>query len=383
MKLVFAPDSFKGSLSAGEICRILTHAAKQVFPEVETVSVPVADGGEGTVDALLTAVSGQRLVASVTGPVMTPVEAAWGILQNGIAVIEMAQTSGLAMVAKEKRDPRFTTSFGLGELIAEALKQGIKHLVIGIGGSATNDGGMGLLTALGAVFTDSTGNVLPPIGASLERVASADFTNLLPALQEAKLTVLCDVTNPLLGENGATYIYGPQKGASSEMCRELEAGMKHYAEVISKAVGKDISAFPGAGAAGGIGAALGGVLGADICRGIDTVLELADFDRKLDGAALVITGEGRIDSQSVQYGKVPVGVARRCAAHSVPIAAIVGGIGSGAEGFYDLCESVILSTAPGPIALEQAIDNACALYEAAADRLFRAIRIGMNIAAQE
>ncbi len=383
MKLVFAPDSFKGSLSADEICQILTCAAKRIFPEAETVSLPVADGGEGTVDALLMAVGGQRLTSIVTGPLMTPVEAIWGILPNGTAVIEMAQASGLSLVARERRDPRFTTSLGVGELIAKALRHGARHLVIGIGGSATNDGGMGLLTALGAVFTDQNGAVLPPVGSSLGQVADADFSNLLPELQEAELTVLCDVTNPLLGENGATYIYGPQKGASPEICRELEAGMTQYASVLSNKVGRDIAAFSGAGAAGGLGAALGGILGAAICPGIDTVLKLADFDGKLEGASLVITGEGRMDSQSIRYGKVPVGVAKRCALRGVPVAAIVGGIGDGAEGFFDICESVVLPTAPGPIHLEQAISNARILYDAAADRLFRAIRIGMSIAAQK
>ena len=380
MKLLFASDSFKGSLTAAEICDILEKSAKRHFPGAETISVPVADGGEGTVDALLRAMGGKRIEKRVTGPLFEEETAVWGLLPDGkTAVMEMAQASGLPYVPAEKRDPRNTTSQGTGEMIADALKKGVRNILIGIGGSATNDGGMGMLAALGAKFTDAEGNSVRPVGGEMKNVAKADFSSLLPELKETEITVICDVTNPLLGENGATFIYGPQKGAVPEIRDELEAGMAHYAEAVGLAVGRDIASFPGAGAAGGLGAALGGVLGAKLKSGIEAVLDTVNFEEKLEGVSLAVTGEGRIDGQSIRFGKVPVGVAKRCAARGIPTVAIVGGIGDGAEGLFDLCESTIQTTVPGPMTLEEAVENAPALYESAADRLFRAVKIGMRI----
>ena len=380
MKLIFAPDSFKGSLSAAQCCDLLEKAAARVFPGAETVSVPAADGGEGTVDALLRAMGGTRMKTRVTGPLYEPVTAEWGLLADGeTAVLEMAQASGLPCVPPGRRDPRRTTSLGTGELMLEAVRRGAKKLLIGIGGSATNDGGMGMLKALGAVFTDENGRETAPEGSGLPRVRHADLSGLSPLIKAARLTVICDVTNPLLGPEGATYVYGPQKGASPEMLGELEAGMNNYAAVVGRAAGRDIAAFPGAGAAGGLGAALGGVLGAELRPGIDAVLDAVRFDEKLEGAGLAVTGEGRIDGQSVRFGKVPAGVARRCALKGVPTAVIAGGIGDGAEELFDLCECTIQTTAPGPITLEESMENAADLYERAAERLFRAVRIGMKI----
>ena len=380
MKFIFAPDSFKGSLTAMESCDILERVAGRIFPGVACVSVPVADGGEGTVDALLRAMGGARIKTGVTGPLFEPETAEWGLLPGGgTAVMEMAQASGLPYVPADRKDPRNATSLGTGEMIAAALKAGVRRILIGIGGSATNDGGIGMLTALGAVFTDADGQSVRPVGGALARVAGADFSGLMPELKETEITVICDVTNPLLGENGATFIYGPQKGATPEIRDELEAGMAHFAGVVSAACGRDIASFPGAGAAGGLGAALGGVLGARLKTGIDAVLEAVDFDDKLRGVSLAVTGEGRIDGQSVRFGKVPVGVAKRCAAQGIPVVAIVGGIGDGAEGLFELCQSTIQTTAPGPISLEKAMAEAPRLYEQAAERLFRAIRIGMSL----
>ena len=380
MKFIFAPDSFKGSLTAMESCDILERVTRRHFPGCETVSVPVADGGEGTVDALLRAMGGQRIKTPVTGPMFEPETAEWGLLPDGkTAVMEMAQASGLPYVPADKKDPRQATSLGTGEMIAAALSMGVRNILIGIGGSATNDGGLGMLTALGAKFTDGSGNAVKPVGGEMKNIAAADFSGLLPELKDTTITVICDVTNPLLGENGATFIYGPQKGATTEIRDELEAGMAHFAEIVSAACGKDIANFPGAGAAGGLGAALGGVLGARLKSGIDAVLDAVDFDNKLEGVCLAVTGEGRIDGQSVRFGKVPVGVAKRCAAKGIPTLAIVGGIGDGAEGLFDLCESTIQTTVSGPMSLEKAMADAPALYEAAADRLFRAVRIGMGL----
>jgi len=380
MKLIFAPDSFKGSLSAMESCDILERVAARLFPGCETLSVPVADGGEGTVDALLRAMGGERIQTPVTGPLFEPEIAEWGLLLDGeTAVMEMAQASGLPYVPEDQRDPRKTTSLGTGEMIAEALKHGVRNILIGIGGSATNDGGLGMLTALGAKFTDAQGNFVRPVGGEMIRVEQADFNTLMPKLRETEITVICDVTNPLLGPDGATFIYGPQKGAVPEIRDELEKGMVHFAEVVGRAIGKDITGFPGAGAAGGLGSALKGVLGAQLKSGIDAVLDAVGFEAKLEDVDLAVTGEGSIDGQSVRFGKVPVGVAKRCAARGVPILAIVGNIGEGAEGLFDLCESTIQTTVSGPMTLEKAMAEAPALYEAAADRLFRTVRIGMNL----
>ena len=379
MKFIFAPDSFKGSLSALECCDILERVTARVFPGTDTAAVPVADGGEGTVDALLRAMGGKRMVTHVTGPLFEREAAAWGLLSDGTAVMEMAQASGLPYVPADQKDPRRATSLGTGEMIAAAVKAGVRNILIGIGGSATNDGGMGMLTALGARFTDGEGNAVEPIGGEMIHVEKADFSGLIPELKETAITVICDVTNPLLGESGATFIYGPQKGATPAIRDELEAGMAHYAEIVSRAIGKDIVQFPGAGAAGGLGAALGGVLGAKLKSGIDAVLDAVNFDKKLEGVSLAITGEGRIDGQSVRFGKVPVGVAKRCAAKGIPTVAIVGGIGEGAEGLFDLCESTIMTTVSGPMSLEKAMEDAPALFEYAAERLLRAVRIGMRI----
>ena len=380
MKLLFAPDSFKGSLTAMESCDILERVTAQIFPGAETVSVPVADGGEGTVDALLRAMGGTRMRVAVTGPLFEQETAEWGLLSDGkTAALEMAQASGLPYVPQDKRDPRLATSLGTGEMIADALKKGARRLLIGIGGSATNDGGIGMLAALGARFTDADGHEVSPVGDSLIKVAHADFSGLMPELRDIAITVICDVTNPLLGESGATWIYGPQKGATPAIRDELEEGMKNYARVVSEAVGHDIAGFPGAGAAGGLGAALGGVLDAQLKSGIDAVLEAVRFDQKLEGVDLVVTGEGRIDGQSIRFGKVPVGVAKRCAAKGIPVLAIVGGIGDGAEGLFDVCESTIQTTVSGPMPLQAAMENAASLYESAADRLFRAVRIGMKL----
>ena len=380
MKFIFAPDSFKGSLSAVTCCDLLERAAEKIFPGVETVSVPVADGGEGTVDALLRAMGGQRMRACVTGPLFQPVTAEWGLLPGGeTAVLEMAQASGLPHVPVHQRDPRNTTSLGTGEMIVHALKQGVRKLLLGIGGSATNDGGLGMLTALGAVFTDAEGRPVSPVGGELIRVENADFSGLMPELKETEITVICDVTNPLLGPEGAAFVYGPQKGASPAIRDELEAGMAHCAALVSQAVGRDIARFPGAGAAGGLGAALGGVLGARLKSGIAAVLDAVNFDEKLTGVSLAVTGEGRMDAQSIRFGKVPVGVARRCAAKGIPTAVLAGGIAEGAEELFDLCECAIQTIVPGPMSLEEAMRNAPALYFSAAERLFRAIRLGTRL----
>ena len=384
MNFLFAPDSFKGSLTALEITRILERVTLRHFPDAHTRGVPVADGGEGTVEALVTATRGQYRQCQVTGPLGDTVTATWGLLGGAkTAVLEMAQASGLPLTPPDRRDPRRTTTLGTGEMMRLAAQDGAEAMLLGIGGSATNDGGMGMLTALGARFEDAQGHALPPVGGNLGRVERVILDGLDERVRGMDITVICDVTNPLLGPEGATYVYGPQKGATPEICRELEDGMRRYAEALSRAAGRDVARFAGAGAAGGLGAALGGVLGAKMRPGIDAVLDAVGFDELLETADLVITGEGRMDGQSVRFGKVPVGVARRCQARGVAVLAVVGGLGEGAEGFYDTCLSALQVTPDGPMSLEYAMQNAARLYETAADRALRAVKIGMRLSEKQ
>ena len=376
MKMIFAPDSFKGSLTAVQAANILREQALRLFPAATCVCVPAADGGEGTIDALLSVSGGERRFETVEGPMGMPVRAEYGMLPDGTAVIEMAQASGLPLVSPEARNPLAASSCGTGELIVKALNGGARRLLIGIGGSATNDGGMGMLRAMGARFLDAGGTALRGCGADLERVVQAELSGLHPALSQAEITVICDVSNPLLGERGATAIYGPQKGATPAMLERLEAGMRNYAQVMAATLKRPFAEFSGAGAAGGMGAALGGVLGAVMKPGIEAVLDAANFDALLGDCSLVITGEGRIDRQSVAFGKVPAGVAKRCARYNVPVIALVGGIGEGAQALYDVAESSIMSIIPAPMDLEQAMQNAPMLFADAAERMFRMLRIG-------
>lgn len=371
MRFVFAPDSFKGSLSSVRLCEILTDAARRRFPDAECVSIPAADGGEGTLDALLAAQGGERISETVTSPTGDMVSAQMARLSNGAYLIEMAQCCGLPLVKPENRNPLYLTSYGLGEMLARALDRGAEEIYVGIGGSATNDGGMGLLSALGAVFTAAGGRRLDGIGMELKQVEDIDLSNLHPGLARARITVISDVTNPLLGKDGATYVYGPQKGADAETLRRLEAGMTHYADRFYDLFGLDIASFPGAGAAGGCGAALAGVLRADLRRGIDTVLDLCGFDALVPGCSLVVTGEGRVDGQTAKYGKVPAGVLARCG--DVPCAVLTGCVGPEAGRLLAMGNCMIFPIADRPMTLEYAMEHAEALAASAADRLFWAL----------
>ena len=378
MKLLFASDSFKGTLSSEQIIRLLTESANRVFPGCETKGVPIADGGEGTVDAVIAVTGGELRKVAVHGPLMEETEATYGVFHGDSAIIEMAAASGLPMVPAEKRNPLNTTTFGTGELIRDALDNGYRKLSIAIGGSATNDGGMGAMRALGIRFLDAAGNELEGVGADLEKVADIDVSGLHPAIAEAEITVMCDVTNPLTGPDGATYTFGKQKGGTPEILDRLEAGMKNYASVMREKLGMDVEMNAGAGAAGGLGAALCGYLHANLKSGIDTVLDLIDFDGLLEGVDMVVTGEGRIDWQSA-FGKVPSGVGLRCKAKNIPAVAIVGGMGNGAEKIYEFGVESIIPTINGAMAIEEALDRAEELYANAADRLFRMVKVGMTI----
>ena len=369
MKIVCASDSFKGSLTSMRTAELFEKAARDAGGDFEVTEVPVADGGEGTAYAVTKAAGGEMVSTEVHGPLMDTVRASYGMLPGGRAVIEMAAASGLVLVPPEKRDPLITTSYGTGELIKDALDRGARDLTIAIGGSATNDGGTGCLTALGYVFRDAGGHKLAGSGISLGSIASIDAEEADPRLRESRITVMCDVINPLTGPDGATYVYGPQKGADEETLEILERGMVRYRDVLRDMTGIDCDRVAGSGAAGGMGAALHAVLGAELRRGIEAVLDLIGFDEMIKDADLVITGEGRADSQSLE-GKVMQGVALRAQKAGVPVTAIVGCLGEGWEGLLSCGISRIIPIAPEGMSAEESMRRAEDLYiEAAAKYL--------------
>ncbi len=374
MKIILAPDSFKGSLSSAQVIEILNHSIEKNWGEQEVVKVPVADGGEGTAEALVVATHGFYRKERVTSGLGHPEEVAYGVIHDDTAVLEMALVAGLGQIRGDQLAPLAATSRGVGELLGKVIDAGYRQILIGIGGSMTNDGGMGLLSALGARFYDGS-ELLSGCGQDLERVTHIDLSQLRKDLESVDIKVICDVTNPLLGENGATYIYGPQKGATGEIRDRLEAGMANYAKVFHDELGIDMVSMSGAGAAGGVGAALGCVLGAKLCRGIDVILEAVRFDQLLEGADLVVTGEGRLDGQSIKFGKVPAGIAKRCAARGIPVAIIVGSLGDGWQGIYDLARCSVMTIMDAPMDIGHAMKEAKELLANAADRMFRFIRL--------
>lgn len=378
MRFLFASDSFKGTLSSEKIIKLLTESARRVFPGCETSGIPVADGGEGTVDAVIAVTGGAKRRLFVHGPLMERTESYYGVFHVDCAVIEMAAASGLPMVPAERRNPLYTTTYGTGELIRDALDAGYRKISIAIGGSATNDGGMGAMRALGIRFLDREGRELEGMGSELAKVEDIDISGLHPAVNEAEFTVMCDVNNPLTGPDGAAYTFGKQKGGTPEILYELEEGMKHYAAVAGAKLGMEIDRIPGAGAAGGLGAALCGFLHATLKSGIETVLDLIDFDGLLEGTDLVVTGEGQMDWQSA-FGKAPGGIGQRCRAKGIPVVAVVGGMGNGAERLYEFGVESILPTVNGAMGLDEAMERAEELYSGAADRMFRLLRVGMML----
>lgn len=358
MKIVIAPDSFKESLSAIEVAACIEEGFREVLHDAEYVIVPIADGGEGTVAALLAATHGNLVEVLVTGPLGDPVKAAYGITGDGVtAVIEMAAASGLELVAKADRNPWRTTSFGTGELIRHALDAGLRKFIIGIGGSATNDAGVGMLQALGARFLDGKGRDIGPGGGALASLARIECDNLDPRLKSCQVLVACDVNNPLTGPRGASYVFGPQKGASPEMVAELDANLSLFASLVHRDLNKQIEEIPGAGAAGGMGAALLAFLDAESRPGIEIVIDAVRLQEAMTGADLVITGEGRLDGQSV-HGKAPVGVARIAQRQGIPVIAFAGSLGEGAEQIKEYGVSALFSVVKGPCELSEALDAA-------------------------
>ncbi len=351
LKVVVAPDSFKGSLPAKEVAESLAAGLRLVWPEARIELLPLSDGGDGWVESMVAAAGGSFVELSVRGPLEDEVAARYGVIDaegDVTAVIEMATASGLALIDEERRDPRRTTTYGTGELIRDALDRGARRLLVGIGGSATNDGGAGMAAALGARFMDESGDELPPGGRALAHLDSLDLSGLERRLGEAEMIVASDVDNPLLGDDGASAVYGPQKGAGPKAVRELDEALSRFADVVENAVGNEIRDRPGAGAAGGLGFGLMAFCEAKLQSGADLALDTLGADRVLEGAALVLTAEGLLDSQTLS-GKVPVGVARRAKEHGIPVVAVGGAVEAmedqtlrrfGDEGIVVICSSV-------------------------------------------
>jgi glycerate kinase len=372
LKVVIAPQGFKGNLTALQVSQAIDRGIRRVLPDVVTSLVPMADGGEGTTQALIDALGGEMIPVEVTDPMGGRVLAHWGFLSDGVtAVIEMAVASGLSLVPPGKRNPLSATTYGTGELIRHALEKGCRKFIIGIGGSATNDGGAGMAQALGARLLDAKGEAIAFGGAALSSLEHIDVATLDSRLADCDILLACDVDNPLCGPNGASCVYGPQKGATDKMVAQLDKALAHYADVIERDLGIDIRDIPGAGAAGGLGAGLMVFLKARLEPGVEVIIQATGLITHLKGAELVFTGEGRIDSQTA-CGKTPVGVARRAKELGLPVIAITGEIGDGYQAVFREGIDSVFSIAPGPISLSQSLSMA---EELTADTAERAVRL--------
>jgi glycerate kinase len=385
MKVVIAPDSFKESLSALQVAEAIEAGVREIFPDADIVKLPVADGGEGTVQAMIDATGGRRVELEVTGPLGEPAGAFYGVASMpdsgaALAVIEMAAASGLEMVPPNRRNPMTATSRGTGELILHALDAGVRRFVLGVGGSATNDGGAGMLQALGVRLLDDGGAELGPGGAALARLARIDVSGLDPRVRDSVFDIACDVNNPLVGPNGASAIFGPQKGATPEMVAELDACLAHYGQLIARDLGQDIAGMPGAGAGGGIAAAMVVFLGGRLRPGIEIIAEAVGLEKAVRDADLVITGEGRIDGQSAS-GKTPVGVARVAKRHGKPVIGIGGGLARDAGAVHAHGIDAVFAAVCRPCTVEEALAQAHDNLRSAARNMAQALRLGTELAA--
>jgi glycerate kinase len=370
MRIIICPDSFKGSISAADAAFAIDSGVKRALPTVITDCIPLADGGEGTIDAIINALGGEIVMAQVTGPLGLPVDAVYGVVDNrNTAVIEMSQAAGLHLVPNSC-DPRYTTTYGVGELILYAYKRGCRKFIVGIGGSATNDGGAGAMSALGIRFLDAEEQILPNGGAALSKLAKIDTSGLKLNLNEVEIRVACDVTNPLIGPAGASAVYGPQKGATPETVVELDAALANYAQIIKSDLGIDIAYIPGAGAAGGLGGGLAAFLSGRLESGIDIVFDVTNFSERIKGTDLIITGEGRVDEQS-GFGKTISGVVNYAHTADIPVVILAGSIGKGIEVLYSLGATAIFSIAPGPITIEESILRVGELLSLSAENCIR------------
>jgi len=377
LRLLIAPDSFKGSLTAHQVCLHLRSGMEKVNVPLQIVSVPLADGGEGTVDAILHALDGEWIETEVRDPLNRPVKARYGIVpEQGLAIIEMAAASGLELLKENERNPLVASTFGTGELILHGLEHGCRKFIIGIGGSATNDGGIGMLKALGAEFQY--------VGSSEKRadhfteLVSIDLKTLDPRLKDVEFEIACDVTNPLTGVNGATHVFGRQKGATSEMIQNLEKGMIEYGGLLEAAAGRSIVEVPGAGAAGGLGAGLLALPSVKLRSGFEIVSDVIQLDSEIKQADLVITGEGKVDAQTL-FGKVPFGVAGLAAKYKVPVVCVAGTVGSDADVLLNHGIHAVFSILQKPVSLEEAKRNAPVLLENLGEQLIRLIQVGRSL----
>ena len=381
MKIVFASDSFKGTLSSAQIARLLDRAAREVFGAAcETRSIVVADGGEGLLDALLSAREGELASVDAHDPLMRPLRASWARFADGSAVVESARTSGLGLLKESERNPLETTTYGTGETVAAALASGARRIAVGLGGTCTNDGGMGFACALGVRFYDADGRLLEGKGSNLEKVSRIDASQILPAARAARFEGMSDVRNPLCGSEGATRVFGRQKGGTPDVLDRLERGMTNYRDAIRREFGVDPDAVSGAGAAGGLGAALSVFFGAELRSGVDVALDFAGFDAAVSDADLVVTGEGRADGQT-RFGKTMAGVAERSRRSGARVVALCGSLGEGWESVFELGIDSVATTVDAPMTLSEACARAEELYYSGAIRLFRSIRAGLEIGA--
>jgi glycerate kinase len=374
MKIIIAPDSFKGCLSAKQATLAIEKGIKNAVnnDKLEIVRVPMADGGEGTVEAIIEAAGGNIIIDDALGPLGNKTSSFYGVLPDNTAVIEMAAASGLNLIDASERNPLRTTTYGTGQLILSALKKGCKRFIIGIGGSATNDGGAGMAQALGAKLLDRDGKEIGFGGGELDKVARIDLSALNPGIKNAKFTIASDVKNPLCGPEGASYVYGPQKGATPDMVKTLDNNLRHFAEVIKKDMGKDLLNMPGSGAAGGLGAGLLAFLDADIQSGINIVIEVANLEEQIKDADFVITGEGATDYQSM-FGKVPFGIGQLAKKWDKPVLCISGSLGAGYEKLYDIGITALFSIVNKPMTLDEAINRGQELLVQETENIFRLI----------
>ena len=376
MKIVIAPDSYKGSIYASDAARAMEDGVRRVLPDAEVVLVPVADGGDGTLETLVETSGGRIITSDVTGPLGETVSAQWGAMGDGVtAVAEMARTSGLALVRLENRDPLNATTYGLGEVILEALEAGYRRFILGIGGSATNDAGAGMAQALGVRLLDADGAELPPGGAALARLARIDTSGLDPRAADADFDVACDVNNPLTGPEGASAVYGPQKGATPEIVEQLDAALANFADVVKRDLGADVDGVPGSGAAGGLGGGIMAFLGGRLRPGVDIVLDTVDLASRLDGADLIITGEGCMDFQTV-YNKAPIGVARLAGERNIPVIGVSGSLGDGFTDVHEHGIAAAVAITHAPMTLDEATDRVAELIASATEQALRLVQVG-------
>lgn len=378
MRIVAAPNAFKGSINALEAAEAMKKGILAANPQCAVTCIPVADGGDGLTEVMLAGLGGTMVETTVSGPRMEPLLAPFCMVSSRkMAVIEMARASGLALLPRALHDPTRTTTYGTGELIRAALDRGARQIIVGVGGSATCDGGIGMASALGFRFLDKNGEAVEPVGGALVSIASIDRKNIDSRLDGVCVSVACDVTNPLIGENGASAVYAPQKGASQDQVARLEAGLANLARVIEKDLGVAIACMPGAGAAGGLGGGLHGFLGAELKPGIDLVIDAVGLKEGIAGADLVLTAEGRIDGQT-RFNKAPAGVARTAMAAGVPCVAICGGVGEGGESLADIGIEAVFSICSGPLSLAEAMRDAGGLLARRTEQVVRVFLAGRS-----